>query len=365
MDTADALTLNNRKWVLKSRPNGVFNPTENVEILSEEITLSEQCCASNEVIVKVEMLSIDAFIRTMLDEKAFHGSIQLNDVVPALGYGIIIHVGSESNFKVGATVVGLLGAQKYATVKSSEVQPCISIPFMPKSASLGLLGLTSGLTAYAGMFYTSKAPRKGETVVVTAACGSVGNVAAQLAKTTGAKVIGIAGGKKKQDFLVGDLKLDGAIDYKHPNISIEKQIKDLCPNGIDFIFDNVGGETLDVLLDNMNLGARVVICGAISQYSGNLNHGKVQGPSNYLKLAEKGASMTGFVVTQYLKSIPQVLIMIMWMVWYYLRGFVVIKEHVEVGIDQFPVALEKLFTGGTIGKTLVDLKDESLKTRGE
>lgn len=356
MSTTEAFTFNNRKWIVKSRPNGMFNPSENVEVIEEVITLS---CGPTEVIVRVEMLSVDAFIRTMLDGKAFHGTVELNDVVPALGYGIIIHAGSQSNLKVGTSVAGLLGAQKYATVLSSQVQPCISLPFMPKSASLTLLGVTSGLTAYAGTFYTSKPPRRGETVVVTAASGSVGHIAAQLLKTTGATVIGIAGGKKKQSFLINDLKLDGAIDYKHSNLSVEKQIKDLCPNGVDFVFDNVGGEILDSLLDNMNSGARVVICGAISQYSGNLNKGKVRGPSKYLKLAEKGASMTGFVVTQYLKSIPHILIMIMWMVWYYFRGFVVVKEHIEDGIDQFPSTLEKLFTGGTIGKALIDLTKES------
>merc|ERR1711966_272303 len=166
---------------------------------------------------------------------------------------------------------------------------------------------------------------------------------------TGARVIGIAGGKTKASFLTDTLGLDSAIDYKCTEKTIEKQLEEVCPNGIDFIYDNVGGETLDTLMDKINPNGRVVICGAISQYSGNLNKGKVRGPSNYLKLAERGAEMKGFNVMQYLIKIPLALC---GMFYYHLRGKVQMTEHVEKGIGSFPHALAKMFSGGHIGKML-------------
>ena len=135
---------------------------------------------------------------------------------------------------------------------------------MTPTASLGLMGLTTGLTAYTGVFYVTRRPRKGETVVVSGAAGAVGSVAAQLAKATGARVIGVAGGPKKCQYLAEELKLDGAVDYKKSEKSLEEQITATCPDGIDFIYDNVGGSILDQLLAKINPNGRVVICGAVS-----------------------------------------------------------------------------------------------------
>merc|ERR1712071_81091 len=150
------------------------------------------------------------------------------------------------------------------------------------------------MTAYAGVFYVCDKPKKGETVVVTGAAGAVGSLASQFANSTGANVIGVAGGERKQKFLVDELNLHGSIDYKHPEKSVPDQLDEIAPNGVDFIYDNVGGQILDDLLAKINPKGRVVICGAISQYSGKLNKGLVQGPGNYIKLAEKGATMKGF-----------------------------------------------------------------------
>ena len=228
----------------------------------------------------------------------------------------------------------------------------ITFPLMTPTASLGLMGLTTGLTAYTGVFYVTRRPRRGETVLVTGAAGAVGSVAAQLAKATGARVIGVAGGPRKFKYLVEELKLDGAIDYKSSQESLEDQIAAQCPEGIDFIYDNVGGNILDELLAKINSGGRVVICGAVSQYSGNLHKGKVEGPSNYLKLAERGAEMKGFNVMQYFIKIPLALC---GMFYYHLRGKVQMTEHVEKGIGSFPHALAKMFSGGHIGKMLVQV----------
>eukprot|EP00980_Cylindrotheca_fusiformis_P012109 scaffold2923_cov121-Cylindrotheca_fusiformis.AAC.19 len=340
------IVVTNRKWILERRPQGVFQPKDDVKVVSEEL---EFTCLDDEVIVETEMLSVDAFLRTMMDEDAYHGSINLGDTIPALGYGTVVHAGSKTKYKVGSSVQGLLGAQTFSKVKAEFVIKMINIPFLPKRLWLGILSLTTGLTAYTGIFYVCDKPKKWETVVVSAAAGAVGSVAAQLAKSTGAR-----GGPKKQEFLMNELKLDGSIDYKDPEKSVSKQLEELCPNGVDFIYDNVGGTVLDTLLKKINPKGRIVICGAVSQYSGNLNHaGKVQGPSNYLVLAERGATMKGFNVMQYAYKLP---FAIVGMLWKYLRGRVFLKEHVGQGIDSFPSTLYELFNGGSIGKSIVDVK---------
>ena len=359
---SSSLSFPNQKWTLKQRPHGMFKPETDVELIDETIVPSVSC-EDDEVIIETSVLSVDAFIRTMLDEEAYHGSVSLGGTVPAFGYGKVVYAGKKSKVKVGKEVAAMFGAQSYAKVKASETFPKFNFPFMSPTASLGLMSLTAGITAYAGVFYVCKKPKKGETVVVTGAAGAVGSVAAQLAKSTGARVVGIAGGEKKQSYLLDTLKLDGAVDYKKTDESLSDQIAKLCPNGIDFIYDNVGGSTLDVLLEKINPSGRVVICGAISQYSGNLNKGLVQGPSNYLKLAERGATMKGFNVMQYIMRMP---LMWMGMFWMYMRGQVIMTEHIDTGIESFPHALLKLFTGGHTGKMLVDVKggdDDSSHTK--
>tara|TARA_B100000524_G_scaffold201180_1_gene104787 strand:+ start:732 stop:1268 length:537 start_codon:yes stop_codon:yes gene_type:complete len=160
---------------------------------------------------QVETLSIDAFIRTMLDEKAYHGAIALGDAIPALGYGTVL---SSSTLKPGTRVMGLLGAQTVCTSPDAQLNKMPALPRVQPREWLGMLGLTTGITAWVGIYKVVRPPRKGETVVVSAAAGAAGSIAAQLAKLTGARVLGIAGGEAKGQFLTETLKLDGAIDYK-------------------------------------------------------------------------------------------------------------------------------------------------------
>lgn len=345
----------NRKWILKRRPVGIFDPKRDAEL----VTIDEPCSIEDhQVLVEPQLLSVDAFIRTMMDELAYHGSVPLGGTIPALGYGKVIKAGPKSGHKEGTTVAGMLTASDKTVMDGKMVQRTIHIPYVAKSAMLGLLGMTTGLTAYAGVFYCpSKPPAKGETVVVTGAAGAVGSVAVQLCKSTGARVVGIAGGPRKGAFLKDTLGCDAVIDYKDTKRSLAEQIEETCPDGIDFVYDNVGGETLDELLMKINPKGRIVICGAISQYSGNLNSKtkKVAGPSNYLKLAERGAEMKGFNVMQYISRLP---FMLLGMLWLSFRGKVTVTEHVEEGLESFPYALQKLFTGQTIGKTLVRVKND-------
>jgi NADPH-dependent curcumin reductase CurA len=293
----------------------------------------------------------------MLDETAYHGSVKIGQTLPALGYGTVVASASK-RYQKGQVVLGMMGAQTYAKLPSAGLQRKHHIPYLPPTAPLGLMGLTTGLTAYAGTFFVCRPPRKGETVVITASAGAVGSIAAQLAKTTGAKVIGVAG--NKNDYLLNDLKLDKAINYRDTTTSLEKQLDEVCPEGVDFVYDNVGGDTLDALLERIRPGGRVVICGAISQYdSGNLNKvgegRRVQGPSNYLKLAERGAEMKGFNVMQYMHKLP---IAMIFMFWYYVRGKVKMTENISVGIKSFASALQGLFSGDNIGKALVKVQTD-------
>ncbi|CAK9014509.1 unnamed protein product [Durusdinium trenchii] len=360
------------------RPEGVYDPALDTTLVTEQVSLEEMkslvdpnCtrpggrgtdCPEDKVIVKVEMLSVDAFIRTMMDEEAYHGvdgmGIPVGAVVPAIGYGTIVAAGSQSGKSVGQKVLGSVGAQTYATVPVGGmrgVHPFMKIPLHRPEAMLNLFGLTTGLTAYMGIFKVLSAPASHETCVVSAAAGAVGCLAAQLAKSNGARVIGIAGGAEKCKFLKDTLQLDGAVDYKS-EIPMDKQLDEIAPDGVDFFFDNVGGQTLDVILDRIRAGGRVVICGAVSQYSGNLNKGKVEGPRNYLKLAERGATMKGFNVMQYMSSVPGAMCQLAWL---HYRGYLRIHEDIQEGIEAFPNALQKLFIGGHTGKMLCRVASET------
>jgi NADPH-dependent curcumin reductase CurA len=193
--------------------------------------------------------------------------------------------------------------------------------------------------------------KSGDTVVVSAAAGAVGTIACQLAKIKGAKVIGIVGGPEKCDFLVNELGMDGAIDYKNQDVDKELSIK--APEGIDVFFDNVGGDLLDIALYHIKDRARVVICGAISQY-GSMETEKrfVQGPKLYLRLAEKCARMEGFTVLHYTDQFAEAARNILQ---YYYLGKLRMPSHIENGIESFPGALELMFNGGHTGKLIVKL----------
>ena len=356
-------TLVNRKWILTNRPADLFDAKEHAELVEEIVDLDN--IPENHVVIEMEALSVDAFIRVMLDHKtaegdedgkeqtnAVHGNIPIGATIPALAIGIVRKCPS-GKFAEGSRVNGLLGAQTVGVLPEEGLFSVMKIPYVKPSSSLNWLGVT-GLTAYIGIHHVLDAPKKGETVLVSAAAGATGNIAAQLAKATGARVIGIAGGPEKKKFLMETLKLDGAIDYKHPVKSVEQQLDELCPDGIDFFYDNVGGPLLDMVLERINLHSRVVICGAISQYS-NVNHGEVQGPSKYLRLAEKSSTMAGFVMMHYASKFPRAAAQLLW---YYWRGQLTVHEQIEDGIETFGPALQKLFTGGNTGRLIVDISGE-------
>jgi len=350
-------TVANKRWILKQYPEGKFDATRDVELETKTIDLlNKQTLLEQEdsLVVKVCAISVDAFIRTRMDKEAYHGGHAINEAVEALGYGTVVLAGPKCGFKVGDEVLGLMPVAEYAVLRNSQgLNKKKTLPRASPTSSLGMLGI-SGLAAYIGMFVAPpKGPQKGDVVVVSAASGAVGSLAAQMAKQAGAaKVIGVAGGAHKKDYLLNTLKLDGAVDYKHPDKSIEEQLDELCPDGIDFFFDNVGGTLLDAVLKRIRIHGRVCVCGAASQYdTGAINNkSKILGPSHYIMLAEKSASMTGYNMMHYSRKFGEA---IAYLAWHYYRGTIQLQEQVENGIEAFPRALEKLFSGGHCGRLIV------------
>lgn len=307
----------------------------------EEVTITD--LPEGHVVIKVDTLSIDAFIRTTLYESSFHAPTPIGGTVTALGVGEVV-ASNYPDLKPGDWVNGPMMAQTHTVMPGAAFQKIAISTNLPPSTYLGILGLTTGITAWVGMVAVGEVTAS-DTVVVSGAAGAVGTVAVQMAKARGARVIGIAGGAKKCQFLTDTLGLDGAIDYK--NEEVEDRIKALAPDGIDLFFDNVGGEILDIMLDNLAQGGRVVLCGAISQYQ---NMGDVRGPKLYLRIAERNASMRGFTVDRYAEQFAAASEELSRLL---IEGNMLLPEHVVEGIDNFPEALLTLFNGGHTGKMLV------------
>ena len=328
----------NRKVVLVRHPEGMVEPSD--FRLEEEAARDP---AAGEVLVKTEAISIDAFIRASLNaDEGFHMAVPLGGTVHALAVGKVLESNADG-LRVGDAVFGPLGAQTYGTFPGGMLQK-VDDETLPITAHLGALGLTTGLTALVGMRGVAHV-EEGDVVLVSGAAGAVGSMAAQIAKLDGGTVIGVAGGPHKMAYLTDMLGLDGAIDYKNDNVA--EKLKELAPNGIDVFFDNVGGEILEIAIDNIRERGRVVICGAISQYN---DHQHVKGPSTYLKLAERYARMEGFTVMHLAHMFPEATAQLTeWLK----DGKIKMPEHVEEGIDAFPSALKTMFSGGHMGKFLV------------
>ena len=302
--------------------------------------------AAGEVQVAVEYLSVDAGMRTMLEGVGFHAQVGLNDPISAAGVGRIV-ASNAAGWEPGQAVLAGMGAQSRVNLPIAaltRIEETVGSKPLPLRAHLGALAPATGITAWIGMRCVAK-PRADDLFVVSAAAGAVGSIAAQIAKKAGARVIGIAGGSRKTDYLLDQLGLDGAIDYKAEPVG--ERLRQLAPNGVNGFFDNVGGDVLDGVLDNLALHARVTICGAVSQYN-NMNH--IVGPSAYLRLAERQAVMEGYAYfhfpEQFGKATKE---LSTWLA----DGSLILAEEVLEGIERYPTALEFMFRGGNLGKLLV------------
>jgi NADPH-dependent curcumin reductase CurA len=327
----------NTRIVLARRPVGDATP-DCFSIETEELQELE----AGQVRVAVEYISVDAGTRTMLRGEGFHQQVGLGETILAGGVGRIIGSKAEG-WEEGQAVRGGLGAQTIATVTPKLIER-VDDSVGSLSLHLGVLGGSTGVTAWIGIRCVAK-PQPGDIFAVSAAAGAVGSIAGQIAKRDGARVIGIAGGPRKVAYLVDQLGFDAAIDYK--NEDVNARLRELAPDGVNVFFDNVGGPVLDAVLDNLAMRARVVICGAISQYDDLDN---VTGPSLYLRLAERQSTMEGFAYFHFLESMaPATAELAQWLA----DGSLVLAEEILEGIERYPEALQFMFSGGNLGKLLV------------
>jgi len=328
----------NHQVRLAARPSGL--PKASDWNITEEPVPTP---GAGEFVVGISYLSLDPAMRGWMNAGASYiDPVEIGAVMRAGAVGRVI-ASENPDFAVDEHVYGNFGVQEYALsngVGVIKVDPSLA----PLPTYLGTLGMT-GMTAYFGLFDVGKLG-EGDTVVVSGAAGAVGSVAGQLAKIKGAHVIGIAGGAEKCRWIVEELGFDAAIDYKAQDV--RQALREMAPKGVDVYFDNVGGEILDAVLTRLARGARIVICGAVSQY--NSSEG-MRGPANYMALLVARASMTGMVVFDYAARYGQAAAEIAgWM----REGRLISREDVvEGGVVAFPDTLLKLFNGENIGKLVL------------
>jgi hypothetical protein len=295
-----------------------------------------------ELLVHVLYISLDPAMRGWINERrSYVAPVAIGEVMRALGVGIVT-ASRNSRFAVGDHVSGSFGVQEYALTDGRGVTK-VDPKIVPLPKYLSVLGMP-GMTAYFGLLDTGQ-PKAGETVVVSAAAGAVGAIVGQIAKIHGCRVAGIAGGAEKCRYIVHELGFDAAIDYKSEDVSVA--LRKHCPNGIDVYFDNVGGAILEAALANLARGARIVICGAISQYNVT---GPIAGPRNYMSLLVNRASMKGMLVMDYVDRYAQAgAQMAAWMA----TGKLKSREDIVEGLETFPETLLKLFNGENNGKLML------------
>ena len=329
----------NKQLLLAKRPIGL--PDTDTWTLNES---SKPEIADGQFLIEQMYVSLDPAMRGwMNDVKSYIPPVQIGEVMRAGTAGKIVE-SKNADFNVGDHVTGWGGVQQYAVGDAKsfyKVDPTLA----PLPCYIGTLGMP-GMTAYFGILDVGKI-KEGDRVLVSGAAGAVGSVVGQIAKIKGCHVVGIAGGTEKCDYIKSELGFDGAIDYKNENVY--KRLREECPKGIDVYFDNVGGDILDTALTQIRRNARIVICGAISQYN---NKEAVNGPKNYLSLLVNRASMTGMVVMDYAADFNKAAMQMgQWMG----DGKLKSKEDIYEGMENFQEVLHKLFNGQKMGKLVLKL----------
>ena len=304
--------------------------------------------APGQLLVRNRWLSVDPGMRGWITPKrSYIPPVQPGEVMRAFGVAEVVQ-SNAAGFTPGDVVTGFTGVQTLGLVDAPMVRK-IDLRYASAQHYLSGLGMT-GYTAYFGLLDVGK-PEARETVVVSAAAGAVGSIVCQIAKIRGCRVVGIAGGKEKTQYLKETLGLDAAIDYKAG--AIDEALKAAAPEGIDVYFDNVGGDILDAVLMRINRHARIVVCGGISQYL-DIEHAR--GPANYLQLIAQSATMQGFTMRDYMGRIPEAF---MALAGWHAKGEIKFREHVLHGIESFPKAFDMIFSGANQGKLLIQLESEN------
>ena len=332
------MDIKNNKIVLKKRPVG-FPKLDDFEIVDETITSLNY----GEVLIKIYWLSLDPYMRGRMSEaKSYAAPIKIGEVITGGAVGKVIE-SKCPNFLEGEIVEGFtLGWQKYAKVNSSQIRK-IDPNLAPIQTAVGVLGMP-GMTAYFGLFEICK-PIPGDSLVVSAASGAVGQLVGQLAKISGCNVIGIAGSAEKCQYLKETLNFDHVIDYKNDNVY--KKIKEYCPDGVNIYFDNVGGKISDDVISNIAPFGRVGVCGVISQY--NLTQMEA-GMRVQRAVLTNQASIEGFLVFRFEQkySIARKR-MAIWLK----QKKIIWKEDIVTGLEKAPESFIGLMKGKNFGKLLV------------
>jgi NADPH-dependent curcumin reductase CurA len=328
----------NRRLVLAERPTGMVDEKT---VRMEEADAPEP--GPGEALARVRYLSIDPTIRTWMDDApGYLPPIALDEVVRSGGIVEVVRSNSEQ-YEPGDMLFGFSGWQDY--VIASEATGYQPLPDgVSPTLALSLFGIT-GMTAYFGLIDVGKI-KEGDVVVVSGAAGATGSTVGQIAKIKdAAKVIGIAGGPQKCEWIADELGFDETIDYKNENVAA--RLREAAPEGIDLFFDNVGGPILDACLAQLALRGRIVLCGAISGYN---DRGAAKGPANYANLIVKRGRMEGFLILDYFDRLDEGRAEVAgWLA----EGKIKSSEHIVEGLENAPEALNLLFTGGNTGKVIV------------
>ncbi len=340
----------NRQWVLRARPEGMVDSS-----LFELREVPVPALSDGQVLAQTMYLSFDPTQRAWMAMETYMPIVELGEPMRAGGIAQVIE-SKHPKFKPGDIINYLCNWQEYVIFEpdAHNLVPPTKLPGHLDPALLLALSLT-GLTAYFGLLEIAE-PKPGETVLVSGAAGATGSIAGQIAKLKGCRVIGIAGGPDKCAWLTDKANFDAAIDYKNENVG--ERVGALCPKGVDVYFDNVGGEILDEVLLHVALNARIVLCGAISQY--NDADDERYGIKNYASLIINRCTARGFIIIDYLdRALEGLLCLNKWVE----DGKVIQEIDMQHGFDQIPSTLTRLFTGANLGKQLLKVSDAPLPVR--
>ena len=328
----------NRQFILQARPKGML-ATSDLQL--KEAPLPE--LKDGQALARVKFLSIDPTMRVWMAGDSYLPAVAIGEVMRSLGFAEIVE-SRHPDYKKGDRVTGLTGLQEYivldANARHGLMQKVPKIPFVSDTVFLGTLG-GNGLTAYFGMEIA--APKKGETLVVSAAAGATGSIVGQIGKIRGCRVVGIAGTVEKCNWITKELGFDAAINYKHPDW--KAQLAAAVPNGIDIDFENVGGEIMNAVLDLMNLHGRVILCGLISGYNK-----EDPGLASFATVLVKRLRVEGFIILDYASRFMEAAAQLgQWKMF----GKIKDRETIVEGLEKAPEAINMLFSGGNTGKLIV------------
>jgi NADPH-dependent curcumin reductase CurA len=334
----------NRQWILKARPAGRLTGEE---FRWNEVPVPQP--SDGQVLIRTLWLSVDPAQRIWMARDSYKPAVPLGDVMQSFAVGQVLK-SRHPDFKPGDLVRGDFSWQDYVVIDGKGLGGVQKVsPSTPPNLALGLFGV-NGLTSYFGMIEIGKI-KAGETVVVSSAAGATGSVPGQIAKIKGCRVIGTAGSKEKCDWLVNEAHFDAAIDYKREDVGA--RLSELCPNGIDVFFDNVGGAVLNEVLARINVNACIVLCGSISKSDAVTPQ---PGPANYSNLVARRARMQGFTGLDYPTRVSEAFEALgRWR----RDGSLVHREDVAIGLENAPKALLRLFAGN-FGKQLVKVADAAV-----